>query len=471
MTTHADRANVVTLKRIVKRFSADAPLEGCIRNQTVHEGPSDFRGSTHGGNVKSTKSTKALLRLLALLMAFVMIAAACGDDDGDDGSADDGDSAVTDDAGNDMADDDMVDEGMDEDDMAEDDMADDDMADDDMAEDDMADDFSAAFLYISPIGEAGWTWAHDQGRLHAEEATGIPTFFVDSVNDGSPADIEAAIRTLVADGHDVIIGTSFGYMDTMEAMAAEFPDVVFEHVSGYKANETNFGNTFGKIYQPRYLTGMIAGAATETNQIGYVAAFPIPEVARGINAFTLGAQRVNPDVEVVVQWTSTWFDPAIEGDAADALLEGGADVIAMHQDTTSAGLAAEAAGARWVSYNSDMSEFAPDAYLASAIWNWGPRYAEIISSAADGSYVPGFYWGGYEDGIVDIGSIAADVDADIVAQVEDIRQQMIDGTFAVFSGPLFAQDGTQLLAEGEVMDPGMLLGEAFFVQGVVGDIG
>ena len=444
--------------------------------------------------MKSTKSTKALLRLLALLMAFVMIAAACGDDDGDDGGADDGDSAASDDAGNDMdddsdmdddaahEDDDMDDDAAHEDDdmdddsdMDDSDMDDSDMDDDDMDDDgdmgDMDDDFSAAFLYISPIGEAGWTWAHDQGRLYAEEATGIPTFFVDSIDDKSAADTEAAIRTLVADGHDVIIATSFGYMDTMEAMAGEFPDVVFEHVSGYKANDTNFGNTFGKIYQPRYLTGMIAGAATETNQIGYVAAFPIPEVARGINAFTLGAQRVNPDVEVVVQWTSTWFDPAIEGDAADALLEGGADVIAMHQDTTSAGLAAEAAGARWVSYNSDMSDFAPDAYLASAIWNWGPRYAEIISSAADGSYVPGFYWGGYDDGIVDIGSIAADVDADIVAQVDDIRQQLIDGTFAVFSGPLFGQDGTQLLAEGEVMDSLTLLQKAFFVQGVVGDIG
>lgn len=332
------------------------------------------------------------------------------------------------------------------------------------------DDFSAAFLYVSPIGDAGWTWAHDQGRLYAEQETGLTTAYVESIDDNSAADTEAAIRTLVADGHDVIIGTSFGYMDTMEAMATEFPDVVFEHVSGYKANETNFGNTFGKIYQARYLTGIIAGSATEANRIGYVAAFPIPEVVRGINAFTLGAQSVNPDVEVVVSWTSTWFDPAIEGDAADALLEGGADVIAMHQDTTSAGLAAEAAGARWVSYNSDMSSFAPEAYLASAVWNWGPRYAEIISSVEDGSYTPGYYWGDFADGIVDIGSIADDVDPDIVAQVNDVRRQMIDGTFNVFVGPLNGQDGTQLLADGEVMDDGILLGEAFFIEGVVGEI-
>ncbi len=414
--------------------------------------------------------TKTNMRTLVLLLVLILFAAACGDDTQDTESINTTTTAPsTTAASNDNNDMDSSDDTADSDDMDSSDM---DSSDDMATTDDMADrDFSAAFLYISPVGEAGWTWAHDQGRLFAEELTGIRTVFVESIDDTSAADTEAAIRTLVDDGHDIIIGTSFGYMDTMEAMAAEFPEVVFEHVSGYKSNDTNFGNTFGKIYQPRYLTGMIAGAATQTNKIGYVAAFPIPEVARGINAFTLGAQRTNPDVEVHVNWTSTWFDPAIEGDAADALLEAGADVIAMHQDTTSAGLAAQAAGARWVSYNSDMSEFAPDAYLASAIWNWGPRYAEIISAAESGTYTPQAYWGDYSDGIVDIGSIAADVDADIIAQVEDIKGQMIDGTFNVFSGPLFGQDGAQLVAENEVMDPVTLLSQAFFVQGVVGDLG
>ena len=422
--------------------------------------------------MKNTTVRCMIARLFVPLLALTLLAVACGNDSSTEPvttttnqptttAADSTDNGS--DTGTDEMDADDNGAEMDADEMGSDANS--------SADANDGEDFSAAFLYISPIGEAGWTWAHDQGRLHAQRVTGVRTEFVESIDDGSPADTEAAIRTLVADGHDVIIGTSFGYMDTMEAMAQEFPDVIFEHVSGFKSNDTNFGNTFGKIYQPRYLTGMIAGATTQTNKIGYVAAFPIPEVARGINAFTLGALRVNPDVEVHVNWTSTWFDPALEGDAADALLEAGADVIAMHQDTTAAGLAAEAAGARWVSYNSDMSEFAPDAYLASAIWNWGPRYAEIISSAADGTYTPVPYWGDYSDGIVDIGSIADDVDAEIVDQVNEVRQQMIDGTFNVFEGPLFAQDDTRLLADGEVMDVGTLLGEAFFVKGVIGDIG
>ncbi|MFT7474483.1 MAG: basic membrane protein A [Verrucomicrobiales bacterium] len=337
--------------------------------------------------------------------------------------------------------------------------------------DDDAADFSAAFLYISPVGEAGWTWAHDQGRQFAETETGITTVFVENIDDTSAADTEAAIRQLIDDGHDVIVGTSFGYMDTMEAMATEFPDVVFEHIGGFKQNDTNFGNTFGQIIMPRYLTGMIAGATTETNTLGYVAAFPIPEVVRGINAFTLGAQAMNPDVEVVVNWTSTWFDPAIEGDAASALLEGGADVIAMHQDTTAAGTAAEAAGARWVSYNSDMSSFAPDAYLASAVWNWGPRYAEVMQAALDGTYVPTGYWGSYADGIVDIGSIADDVPADVVDQVNAVRDGMIAGTFNPFEGPIADQAGNTIVGAGEAVDIGKLLGETFFVEGVIGDLG
>lgn len=403
--------------------------------------------------MKPAKPAKMLLRLLALLMAFVMVAAACGSDDDDSSASADDDS----------------DESASDDDATDDDAMDDDAMDED-ADAAVDGDFSAAFLYISPVGEAGYTWAHDQGRQFAETQTGIPTVYVENVDDTSAADTEAAIRQLVDDGHDVIIGTSFGYMDTMEAMAEEFPDVVFEHVSGYKANDTNFGNTFGKIYQPRYLTGMLAGATTESNIIGYVAAFPIPEVVRGINAFTLGAQSVNPDVEVVVNWTSTWFDPTIEGDAADALLEGGADIIAMHQDTTAAGTAAEAAGARWISYNSDMSEFAPDAYLASAVWNWGPRYAEILTTVQDGTYTPGGYWGGYSDGIVDIGSIADDVPADVVSQVNAVRDEMIAGTFEVFAGPITGQDGSEIVGEGESVDPGVLLGETFFVEGVVGDL-
>ena len=197
-------------------------------------------------------------------------------------------------------------------------------------------DTKAAFVYVGPVGDAGWNYAHDVGRQYAEEMTGVETAYVDAVPEGT-ADFGNYVRDFIDQGYNVIIGTSFGYMDDMLALADEYPDVVFEHVSGYKMNETNFGNTFGRMYEPRYLSGMVAGSATTSNLIGYVAAFPIPEVIRGINAFTLGVQAINPDAEVEVIWTSTWFDPAVEGDSAQALLDKGADVIAMHQDSTAAG--------------------------------------------------------------------------------------------------------------------------------------
>ncbi|MDP7125214.1 MAG: BMP family ABC transporter substrate-binding protein, partial [Acidimicrobiales bacterium] len=328
----------------------------------------------------------------------------------------------------------------------------------------------AAFIYVGPPGDAGWTWAHDQGRQYAEAETGVVTASVESVPEGT-ADFGNYARQFIEDGFNVIVGTSFGYMDDMLALADEYPDVVFEHVSGYKANETNFGNTFGRMYEPRYLSGMVAGSATSSNLIGYVAAFPIPEVIRGINAFALGVQETNPDAVVEVAWTSTWFDPVVEGDSAQALLDKGADVIAMHQDSTAAGEKAEAAGARWVSYNSDMSAFAPNAFLTAPVWNWGPRYVDIIEAAAAGTYTPGYYWGSMADGIVDLAPIAADVDADVVAAVEARKAEIIAGTFHPFSGPINDQAGNVMVAAGETMDDGSMLGMGLFVEGVVGATG
>jgi len=298
----------------------------------------------------------------------------------------------------------------------------------------------------------------------------VETAFVESVPEGT-SDFADFVRQFIDDGFNVIIGTSFGYMDDMEALAAEYPDVVFDHVSGYKANETNFGNTFGRMYEPRYLSGMVAGSATESGQIGYVAAFPIPEVIRGINAFTLGVREVNPTATVEVAWTSTWFDPVVEGDSAQALLDKGADVIAMHQDSTAAGERAEAAGARWVSYNSDMSAFAPNAYLTAPVWDWGPRYAEIIEAATAGTYTPGYYWGSMADGIVDLAPIADDVDADVVAAVEARKAEIIAGDFHPFSGPIHDQAGNTMVAAGETMGDGDMLGMSLFVDGVIGATG
>jgi len=328
----------------------------------------------------------------------------------------------------------------------------------------------AAFIYVGPVGDAGWTWAHDQGRQFAAEATGVETAFVEMVPEGT-ADFGNYVRDFIGQGYNVIFGTSFGYMDDMLALADEYPDVVFEHISGYKANDTNFGNTFGRMYEPRYLSGMVAGSATSSNLIGYVAAFPIPEGIRGINAFTLGVREVNPDAQVEVNWTSTWFDPAVEGDAAQALLDKGADVIAMHQDSTAAGEKAEAAGARWVSYNSDMSAFAPDAYLTAPVWNWGPRYVEIIEAAQAGTYTPGYYWGSMADGVVDLAPIAADVDSGVTDQVLAAKEAIIAGDLHPFTGPLYDQAGNLVLGAGEVMDDGTMLGMDFFVEGVVGSTG
>lgn len=331
-------------------------------------------------------------------------------------------------------------------------------------------DITAAWIYIGQPGDAGWTFAHDQGRQAAEAATGATTLTVENIAEGSP-DFEQAVRDFIAEGTDIIFATSFGYMDDMERLSGEFPDVKFIHATGFKSNDTNFTNYFGRVYQPRYLSGMIAGATTTSNTIGYVAAFPIPEVIRGINAFTLGAQATNPGVTVQVNWTSTWFDPAVEGDAAQALIDAGADVIAMHQDSTAAGEVAQKAGARWVSYNSDMSAFAPDAYLTSAIWDWGPYYTSVIEQVAAGTWDSTPYWGGMGDGIVKLGSIAADVDPALVTQVNELGDQMAAGTFEPFTGPLLDQDGNEKVAAGVSMDAGAMLGMDWFVQGVDGSTG
>jgi basic membrane protein A len=328
----------------------------------------------------------------------------------------------------------------------------------------------AAFIYVGPVGDAGWTYAHDQGRQEAAAETGVETAFVETVPEGT-ADFGNYVRDFIDQGFNVIFGTSFGYMDDMEALAEEFPDVVFDHVSGYKANGTNFGNSFGRMYEPRYLSGMVAGSATSSNLIGYVAAFPIPEVIRGINAFTLGVLETNPDAQVEVVWTSTWFDPVVEGDSAQALLDKGADVIAMHQDSTAAGEKAEAAGARWVAYNSDMSAHAPAAHLTAPVWNWGPRYTEIIGQATSGTYEGGYYWGSMADGVVDLAPIAADVDSAVKAAVAERKQQIIDGTFHPFQGPINAQDGSLYVAAGDVLDDGTMLSMDVFVEGVVGSLG
>ena len=316
-----------------------------------------------------------------------------------------------------------------------------------------------AFVHVGPVADKGWSWAHDQGAQHiANNMENVEITTLESIPEGP--DSQRVFEDLASDGNQLIFGTSFGYMDPMLAAAANFPDTVFMHATGFKTSE-NMGNYFGAAEEGRYLSGMAAGVATETNLIGYVAAFPIPEVLRGINAFTLGAQETNPDAEVQVVWTSTWFDPPVEGDAAQALLDAGADVIAMHQDSSAPGQTADAAGAKWVGYNTDMTEFAPDAWLTAAIWDWGPYYLATAEAVRDGSWSSEAFYGDMAGGMVDIAPFGASVDQGTRDLIEERKDQIIDGSFTLFPDPITDQDGnSRALGDIFSMD--------FFVQGVVG---
>ncbi|MEZ5411124.1 MAG: BMP family ABC transporter substrate-binding protein [Acidimicrobiales bacterium] len=326
-----------------------------------------------------------------------------------------------------------------------------------------------AFVYVGPVGDAGWTRRHDEGRKELEAAMGakVITTYVENVPEGDEA--EEVFERLAAEGNKVIFGTSFGYGDPMLAVAARHPETVFMHATGYQTAE-NMGTYFGAAEEARYLSGMAAGAMTKSGVIGYVAAFPIPEVLRGIDAFTLGAQRVNPDVTVRVEWTSTWFDPVKEKSVAQDLIDGGADVMAQHQDTPSTGEAAQAAGGYWVGYNDDLSRFAPKAWLTGPVWDWGPFYISTVQQVIDGTWKSEQYYGNMADGLVTLAPVSSSVPVDVQAEIGEVQKQIVDGTFAPFTGPITRQDGTQVLAAGEVADLGQLLSLDYFVQGVEGTI-
>ena len=331
----------------------------------------------------------------------------------------------------------------------------------------MAGPLKVAFVYVAPIGDLGWTYAHDQGRLYLEEQLegGAETAFIENVPEGP--DAERVIRDFAQKGFDLIITTSFGYMEPTLTVAQEFPDTHFVHVSGFKTAD-NMSTLFGRIYQPRYLSGLVAGSMTESNTIGYVAAFPIPEVIRGINAFTLGVREVNPDAEVRVVWTNTWFGPPEEKEAAEALLDLGADIIAQHQDTTEPMKAAAERGARSIGYNSDMRVFVGDSVLTSPVWNWGPAYVRFAEQARDDSWESAQYWGGMDDGIVGLAEFSPSVSADVAALVAEKQAAITAGETDVFCGALTGQNGVEFLADGQCMNDGQMLGMDWFVEGVVG---
>ena len=325
---------------------------------------------------------------------------------------------------------------------------------------------TVGFVFVGPIGDGGYTFAHNEGRLAVEEM-GVKTLYKESVPEGP--EVEKVMRDMIDQGATMIFATSFGYMDYVEKISKEFPDIKFLHCSGYKSTE-NMNNYFGRMYEPRFLSGIVAGLKTKSNKIGYVAAFEIPEVIRGINAFALGVQAVNPGAEVDVRWTHTWYDPAKEKEAAKALLDAGADVIAQHQDTAGPQQAAEEKGAFAIGYNSISEDKAPNAYMTAPIWNWGVYYTGQVELVQAGEWTADNYWGGMTDDVVQLAPLTKNGPEGAEEKVQEYAAQIIDGSFHVFGGVIELQDGTTVGEEGKVLSDGELLGMSYFVKNVIGTI-
>ena len=328
----------------------------------------------------------------------------------------------------------------------------------------------AGFIYVGPVGDGGWTYEHDQGRLAVEAEFGdrVETVYQESVPEG--ADAERALTQMALQGADIIFTTSFGYMDPTINVAAKFPNVKFEHATGYKRAD-NVGTYSARFYEGRAVQGLIAGRMTKSNKIGYIASFPIPEVIRGINAAYIHAKKVNPDVEFSVVWAYTWFDPAKEADAANALIEQGADVILQHTDSTAPQAAAKAkGGVITFGQASDMAEYAPLPRVSSIIDDWAPYYIKQVGAVLDGTWKSEDTWDGIGAGMVKIGEISDAVPADVKAEAEALRDSIASGEYHPFTGPLKKQDGSDWLAEGETADDGTLAGMNFYVEGLTGSI-
>ncbi|MEK3917553.1 BMP family ABC transporter substrate-binding protein [Paenibacillus sp. FSL H7-0331] len=323
-----------------------------------------------------------------------------------------------------------------------------------------------AFVYIGPPGDGGYTYEHDQGRKYMEKELGIKADFVENVPES--ADAERVITEL-AQNHDLIFTTSFGYMDYTLNVAKKYPKVIFMHASGFKTAE-NMGTYFGRNYQASYLAGIAAGKMTKKNLIGYVGAFPIPEVIYNINAFTLGAQSVNPDVKLNVVWSNTWYDPATERQAAVSLLDKGADVIAAYQDSPASLQAAQERGAFGVGNDSDMTRFAPDAYITSAVWKWGPYYSKVVKDVMNGTWKSEQYWGSMKDGIVDIAPLGKNVPDEVKKLVEAAKLKVTSGELNVFKGPITDAAGAVKVPEGKVLEDKDILSTNWFVKGIEGTI-
>jgi basic membrane protein A len=329
----------------------------------------------------------------------------------------------------------------------------------------LADDkVKVGFVYVGPTGDHGWTYRHDIGRQQVEEAYGdrVETMYVESVPEG--ADAERVMTQMALQGADIIFATSFGYMDPLMSVAKKFPNVKFEHATGYKQadNAANYGL---KLYQARHVQGVIAGMMTETNKICYVASFPIPEVMREINTYYLGAKKYNPDVELAIVWVYTWYDPGKERDAANVLMQQGCDVIAQHTDSPAPLQAAQQAGKVGFGQASDQIKFAPKAQLTATIDNWGPYYIDKVGQVLDGTWTTGDYFGHMNEGAVQMAPFA-NMPPEVEAEAQRVKDAISAGELFGFTGPINKQDGTPWLAEGEVATRMQLDTMDFYVEGI-----
>jgi len=326
-----------------------------------------------------------------------------------------------------------------------------------------------AFAYVGPVGDGGWTFAHDNARKALEKEFGdkIATSFVENVPES--ADAERVIRDMASQGNKVIFGTTFGYMETMMKLAPEFKDVKFEHATGYKTAE-NMRTYDSRTYEGAYMNGVIAGAMTKSNIIGVVASKPIPEVIRNINSFTMGAQSVNPKIKTKVVWVNDWFNPPKETEAATSLINAGADVLMQNTDSPAVLKTAEEKGKRAFGWDSDMTAYGPKAHLASAVINWAPYYIKATKDALEGTWTTGGVWWGVKEGAIDVVSIAEDVPAETKAKVDAIKAGLKDGSFSIWKGPLVDNTGKTQLKKDEVADDKFLSGVMFYVKGVDGKV-
>ncbi len=326
-----------------------------------------------------------------------------------------------------------------------------------------------AFAYVGPVGDGGWTYAHDRARAEVQAAFGdkIVTSYVENVPES--ADAERVIRDLASQGNKLIFGTTFGYMEPMLKIAPDFADVKFEHATGYKSGP-NMRTYDSRTYQGAYMAGIIAGAMTKTNTLGVVGSVPIPEVIRNINSFTMGAQSVNPAIKTNVVWVGEWFNPPKETEAAQSLINGGADVLMQNTDSSAVLQTAEKNGKRAFGWDSDMTAYAPKAHLGSAVINWTPYYTKAVNDALNGTWATGSVWWGVKEGAIDMVNVAEDVPADIKAKINEVRAGFKDGSFAVWTGPIVDNTGKEQIAAGTTADDGFLGGVKFYVKGVQGQV-